>query len=129
MRTTRALWACSAVPLAAISVAAQDNATSVNALEFQTPKNGMTQHYETGRKAKVAWHKQQKDTNALWVLQVLTGENTGSYIVGRSAQHWADFDKPAVSDAADEEDCNKVVAPYVEKRTASYYETMPKVHL
>jgi hypothetical protein len=127
MRTARVLSVCAAVLLTAISIAAQDNATSVNALEFQTPKNGMTQQYEAGRKAKVAWHKQQKDTNALWVLRVLTGEDTGSYIVGRSAQHWADFDKPAVSDAADEEEYNKVVAPFVEKRTAAYYETMPKV--
>jgi hypothetical protein len=126
MRLIHHLSVCAVVSLAAFSAAAQDN-TGVNALEFQKPKNGMTQQYEAGRKAKVAWHKQQKDTNALWVLQVLTGDDTGSYIVGRSVQHWADFDHPAVSDAADEEEYNKSVAPYVEKRTAAYYETMPKV--
>ena len=126
MRLIWHLSVCTVVCLAALSAMAQEN-TSVNALEFQTPKNGMTQQYEAGRKAKVAWHKQQKDTNALWVLQVLTGEDTGSYVVGRTAQHWADFDKPAVSDAADEEEYNKVVAPYVEKRTTAYYETMPKI--
>jgi hypothetical protein len=58
---------------------------------------------------------------------VVAGEHTGSYIVGRSGQHWADLDKPAVPDAADEEEYNKVIAPYVEKRTAAYFETMPKV--
>ena len=71
--------------------------------------------------------RSEKDPQMLFVLQVLTGEDTGSYVVGRSGQHWADFDKPAVSDAADEEEYGKVIGAYVDKRTAAYYETLPKV--
>jgi len=52
---------CVTVLLAALSGAAQEDKSTVTALEFQTPKNGMIQQYEAGRKAKAAWHKQQKD--------------------------------------------------------------------
>jgi hypothetical protein len=118
---------CAGVLLLAISAAAQGTSSEITSLEFQTPKNGMTKQYEEGRKAKVAWHKQQKGAETLFVLQVLTGEHTGSYVVGESAPHWADFDKPSIPDAADEEEYNKVIGPYVERRTTSYFESMPKV--
>ena len=127
MKFTKLLSISAAVLLLALSAAGQGEPSTVTALEFQTPKNGMIKQYEEGRKAKAAWHKQQKDPQMLFVLQVVAGEHTGSYIVGRSGQHWADLDKPAVPDAADEEEYNKVIAPYVEKRTAAYFETMPKV--
>jgi hypothetical protein len=29
------------------------------------------------------------------------GGNTGTYVVGRLGQHWADFDKPTIPDEAD----------------------------
>jgi len=129
MKFTKLLSICAAVLLLALSAAAQGepSTSTVTALEFQTPKNGMTKQYEEGRKAKAAWHKQQKDPQTLFVLQVLAGEHTGSYIVGRSGLHWADLDKPAIPDAADEEEYNKVVAPFVEKLTTAFFETMPKV--
>ena len=115
-----------AVGIFAVSALAQDKPGTIAALEFQTPKSGMVKQYEDGRKAKVEWHKQQKDKDALFVSEVLTGENTGSYIVGRFGMHWADMDKPSVSDAADLEQYRKVVGPYVEKLTTSYYEYLPK---
>jgi len=127
MKFTNLLSVFATVFLAALSASAQGDKSSVTALEFQTPKNGMTAQYEAGRKTKAAWHKQQKDPLMLFVLKVLTGENTGTYIVGRSDQHWADFDKPPIPDQADEDEYNKVVAPYVEKMTAAYFESMPKV--
>jgi hypothetical protein len=120
------LSVCFTVFVGALSAFAQGDASTVTALEFQTPKNGMTQQYEAGRKAKAAWHKQQKDPNVLFVLQVLTGMDTGSYIVGRSGLHWADLDKPPIPDQADEDEYNKVVGAYVDKVTASFYETLPK---
>jgi hypothetical protein len=101
MKFSKFLSICAGVFLLATSAAAQGEPSTVTALEFQTPKNGMTKQYEEGRKAKAAWHKQQKDPQMLFVLQVVAGEHTGSYIVGRSGQHWADLDKPAVPDAAD----------------------------
>lgn len=110
----------------AIGAFAQDKAGNIAGLEFQTPKNGMVKQYEEGRKAKVEWHKQQKDAQPLFVSQVITGEHTGQYIVGRFGMHWADMDKPSVPDAADMEEYNKAVSPYVEKMVATYYEFLPK---
>jgi hypothetical protein len=105
---------------------AQDNEGHVASLEFQTPKNGMVKQYEDGRKAKVEWHKQQKDKEPLLVSEVLTGEHMGTYIVGRFGQNWKDLDNPSVSDAADLEQYRKLIAPYVETLTSSYYEYLPK---
>jgi len=113
--------------LAALSAVAQEEKSTVTSLEFQTPKNGMVQQYEAGRKTKAAWHRDQKDPQMLFVLQVLTGEHTGTFIVGRGGQHWADLDKPPIPDKADEDEYTKVIGPYVEKMTAAYFESMPKV--
>jgi hypothetical protein len=114
-----------AVGFLAVGVLAQEKPGSIAGLEFQTPKNGMVKQYEEGRKAKVQWQKQQNDKDALLVSEVLTGENMGTYIVGRFGMHWADMDKPSVSDAADLEEYTKVVAPYVGKLTSAYYELLP----
>jgi len=115
-----------AVGFLAIGALAQDKPGTIASLDFQTPKNGMVKQYEEGRKAKVEWQKQQKDKDALLVSEVLTGENTGTYIIGRFGMHWGDMDKPSVTDAADLEEYKKVVSPYVEKVTSAYYEFLPK---
>jgi hypothetical protein len=99
----------------------------IAALEFQTPKSGMVQQYEAGRKQKVEWHKQQKDTQPLYVFETLTGERTGTYLVGRLGQHWADMDTPSVTDAADLAEYQKAVGASVEKLVSAYYEYLPKV--
>ena len=114
------------VAFLAVGALAQDKPGTIAALEFQTPKNGMVKQYEEGRKAKVEWHKQQKDKDALFVSEVLTGQNMGTYIVGRFGMHWADMDKPSVSDGADLEQYKKLISPYVEKLSATYYEFLPK---
>ncbi|HTV60412.1 MAG TPA: hypothetical protein VMJ93_16185 [Verrucomicrobiae bacterium] len=115
-----------AVMLLAAAAAAQDNSGNIAYLEFQTPKNGMVQQYEAGRKAKVEWHKAQKDATPLYVSEILTGDRTGDYIVGSFGLHWADMDKPSVPNDADMAEYAKDVMPYVEHMTASYYEFLPK---
>jgi len=57
----------------------------------------------------------------------LTGADTGTYIVGRLGQHWADFDKPPIPDEADVAEYQKVVGAYVDSVVARYYEYMPKM--
>jgi hypothetical protein len=126
MKGLRLLVCSLAMGALALSGSAQDKGGNIAGLEFQTPKNGMVKQYEAGRKAKVEWHKQQKDKDALMVSEILTGENTGSYLVGRFGMHWADMDAPSVTDAADREQYEKSIAPYVEKMRASYYEVLPK---
>jgi len=113
--------------LVAISGFAQEKPGTIASLEFQTPKSGMAKQYEDGRKQKAEWHKQQKDALPLMVWETISGDHTGTYIVGRLGQHWADFDKPAIPDEADRGEFQKVVGNYVESVVTRYYEFMPKV--
>lgn len=113
--------------VAAFSTSAQTNPGNIAAIETQTPKPGMTQQYEQGRKQKADWHKQQKDSAALLVFEIISGEGTGKYLVGRGGLHWADMDHPSVPQAADDEEYNKVIGPYVASVTRSYFEFLPKL--
>jgi hypothetical protein len=113
--------------LIAVPSFAQQKPGTIASLEFQTPKNGQVKAYEEGRKQKAAWHKQQNDTQALMVWETLSGDNTGTYIVGRLGQHWADFDKPSVPVQADLDAYNKLIAANVQSLVTRYYEFLPKV--
>jgi hypothetical protein len=127
MKLSKLAAAVCAAGLLAASALAQDKPGNIAIIEFQTPKNGMVKQYEEGRKAKVAWHKQQNGKEPLFISEILTGEHTGSYVVGEFGLHWADLDKLSIPGAADIEEYNKVIAPYVEKVVATYYEFMPKI--
>jgi hypothetical protein len=115
------------VLLAAVSASAQNQPASIASIETQTPKNGMVQQYEQGRKQKADWHKQQKDTQPLYVWEMMSGDSTGNYLVGRLDQHWAGMDKPAIADQADTEEFNKVVGSYVQSVSDRFYEFLPKL--
>lgn len=127
MKFGKIVSALGAVLLGAVSVAAQNQPGNLAALEFQTPKNGAVKQYEDGRKQKVAWHKEQKDTQALYVWEIISGDSTGTYVVGRLGQHWADLDKPSVSNAADLDTYMKLIAANVQSLVTRYYQYMPKV--
>jgi hypothetical protein len=127
MKLTRFVSVFGGVLLAAVSTGAQMQPGNLAALEFQTPKSGMVKQYEDGRKQKADWHKQQKDSQPLFVWEILSGDHTGTYVVGRVGQHWADLDKPSLPDKADLEAYQKTVAPYVQSLVARYYSLMPKV--
>ncbi len=123
----KSLWSVLAlIMMTAATLAAQDQAATVAALEFQKPKNGMTKQYEEGRKQKAAWHKQQNDSQPLMVWETLTGMGTGTYIVGRFG-HWGDFHKPSKTDQADLDEYQKVVAANVESLITRYYEYLPSI--
>jgi len=127
MKFRKYMYAFAVSLLATCSAFAQSNPGNIASIETQTPKNGMTQQYEQGRKQKADWHKQQKDPLPLYVFEVLSGDYTGSYLVGRFDQHWADMDKPPIPDTADTEEFNKVVGNYVQSVTARFYEFLPKL--
>jgi hypothetical protein len=48
--------------------------------------------YEAGRKKHMAWHKSQNDPWTWNVYEVLTGPDTGGYIVVSPGHSWADLD-------------------------------------
>jgi hypothetical protein len=124
---TKHACAFGAVLLAAVSASAQTQPASITAVESQTPKNGMVQQYEQGRKQKAEWHKQQKDPQPLYVYETLTGDSTGTYLVVRADQHWKDMDKPAIPDQADTDEYMKAVGNYVQSLSDRYYEFEPKL--
>jgi hypothetical protein len=127
MKLSRIVSLCGGVLLAAASAGAQMQPGNIAALEFQTPKNGMVKQYEDGRKQKADWHKAQKDTQPLMVWEILSGDHTGTYVVGRVGQHWADFDKPSVATKDDLETYQKAIGPYVQTLVTRYYAEMTKV--
>jgi hypothetical protein len=128
MRTSKHVAVCAVVFLvAAFSALAQGTPGNINSIEYQTPKAGMSQQYEQGRKQKAEWHKQQKDSQPLFVFETIAGDNTGTYLVGRLSQHWADMDKPSVPEAADTEEFNKVIGANVQSIVTRYWEYLPKI--
>ena len=127
MKRNQLLSTVGIVLLVAGSLAAQEKPGTLAAVEFQKIKNGTASQYEAGRKQKAAWHKKQNDPQALLVWQTLSGENTRSYLVGRFGQHWADMDKPAISDESDEAEFQKDMGAYVDSVITRYYEFMPKL--
>ena len=127
MRRNQLLSAVGIMVLVASALAAQDKQGNLASIEFQKVKNGTVPQYEAGRKQKAAWHKQQNDPLPLLVWQTLSGDNTGSFLVGRFNQHWADYDKPAITDEADLAQFQKLMGAYVDSVVLRYYEYMPKV--
>ena len=127
MRPSQLLSAVGMLLLVASSLAAQDKPGTLASIEFQKVKATNVPQYEAGRKQKAAWHKQQNDPIPLLVWQTLSGDNTGAFLVGHFNQHWADYDKPVVSDEADLAEFQKVLGNYVDSVTTRYYEYMPKV--
>jgi quinol monooxygenase YgiN len=128
MKRNQLLSAVGIVLFAASSLAAQDaKPGTLASLEFQKVKNGSVPQYEAGRKQKAAWHKQQNDPLPLMVWETLSGDETGTFLVGRFNQHWADYDKPAVTDEADLAEFQKVVGSYVDSVVTRYYDYMPKI--
>lgn len=126
MKRKHWLSALGVILFAACPVFAQDTGTLAS-IEFQKIKSGMVPQYEAGRKQKAAWHKQQNDPLPLLVWATVSGENTGNYLVGHFGQHWADYDKPAVTDEADLAEFQKVMGAYVDSVVTHYYEFMPKI--
>ena len=127
MKSKYLMSAVSSIFCVACPLLAQQEPASIAVFEFQKPKAGMVQQYEAGRKQKAAWHKQQNDTLPLYVWEILSGDNTGTYVVGRLGQHWADFDKPPIPDEADRGEYQKVIGNYVDSLTVSYYRSLNKI--
>jgi hypothetical protein len=128
MKRNQLFTAVGIVLFAVSSLAAQDaKPGTLVSIEFQKIKNGSVPQYEAGRKQKAAWHKQQNDPLPLLVWETMSGDDTGTFLVGRFAQHWADYDKPAVTDEADLAEFQKVMGSYVDSVVTRYYDFMPKI--
>jgi hypothetical protein len=125
MRLGKALAVIAFAGAAVFTIGAQQKPAHIMGVEFQTPKNGMIKQYEAGRKAKAEWHKSKNDPRPLWVWETMTGDHTGTYIVGQPAVTWKEMDNPPISDDVDQDMWQRTVGEYTEKLAATYYEHQP----
>src|SRR5262249_918717 len=81
IRATRAALG-TLLPLVAVIPALAQQPGRLVEIHINRVKPGLTQQYETGRKKLMAWHKSQNDAWSWYTWAVVTGEGTGSYVVG-----------------------------------------------
>ncbi len=105
---------------AVLPVMAQD-VGHVAEIHTNRVKPGMTQQYEAGRKKHMGWHKSQKDAWSWYVWEVVTGESTGSYVVGTFQHQWKDFDGRDKFNEADTADAQASMGASLASSPTSYY--------
>ena len=103
-----------------IPVQAQQPAELVE-IHINRVKPGLTQQYEAGRKKHMAWHKNQNDTWSWYTWAVVTGEGTGSYVVGSFEHNWKDLDGREKFTTADSADAQASMGPSLAGEQQSYY--------
>ena len=64
---------------------------SVSEVLRQKIRSGTVQDYEAARKKHMAWHKAQSDPWAWEVFEVMTGPDTGSYLISSGDHQWKDM--------------------------------------
>jgi hypothetical protein len=125
MRLGKVLAVCAFAGASVFTLAAQQKPVHIMGIEFQTPKNGMVKKYEEGRKEKAKWHRERKDPRPLLVWETMTGEHTGTFIVGQPAVTWKEMDTPPISDDEDQAKWEATMGQYVESLVTHYYEHQP----
>ena len=84
-------------------------------------KPGVTEQYEAGRKKHMAWHKSQNDAWSWYTWAVVTGEGTGSYVIGTFEHNWKDLDGREKFIQADGADAQANMGSYLAGEEQSYY--------
>jgi hypothetical protein len=105
---------------AVLPIMAQD-VGHVAEIHMNRVKPGMTKQYEAGRKKHMTWHKSQKDNWSWYTWEVLTGEGTGSYVVGTFQHHWKHFDNRDKFNEADSADAMANMGASLAGEQMSYY--------
>ena len=98
------------------------NASNVCRVYFSTPKPGMSQQYEAGRKKHMQFHRDQKDTWTWNTFAIETGDNAGMYVTSSCGHTWKDFDEwETRMGKADTADGAINLTPYVQSGRNSFY--------
>jgi hypothetical protein len=111
--------------IATLAMAQGPPPANVCEVHLNQVKPGMTAQYEQGRAKHMAWHKSQNDKWAWEVWEIVTGENTGDYMVVSCGHDWKDFDGRDKFNAEDTNNANATMGPYLARQTMSYYVLRP----
>ncbi len=120
MRATRAVFG-TLLTLAAVIPAWAQQPGKLAEIHINRIKPGMTQQYEAGRKKHMAWHKGQNDAWSWYTWAVVTGQGTGSYVIGTFEHNWKDLDGREKFTPADSADAQANMGSYLAGEEQSYY--------
>jgi hypothetical protein len=120
MRATRAVFGTVLTLVAVIPALAQQPGKLAE-IHINRVKPGITQQYEAGRKKHMAWHKGQNDTWSWYTWAVVTGQGTGSYVIGTFEHNWKDLDGREKFNQADAADAQANMGSYLAGEEQSYY--------
>jgi len=117
------LFCCTLLALAPAFASAQTlPPDSVSEVLRQKVRPGTVQDYEASRKKHMAWHKAQNDTWAWEVFEIMTGPETGSYLIASGGHQWKEMEawvaKMADADAADSQ---ASMGPYIAGTQREYW--------
>ena len=107
--------------LAAVLPGMAQDVGKVAEIHINKVKPGMTAQYEAGRKKHMGWHKSQNDAWSWYTWEVLTGDFTGSYVVGTFQHQWKDFDGRDKFNQADSTDAIARMGASLAGEQMSYY--------
>jgi hypothetical protein len=95
---------------------------SVTEVLRQKARPGTVQEYEASRKKHMAWHKAQNDPWAWEVFEIMTGPDTGGYLIASGEHQWKEMEawvaKMADDDAADS---RASMGPYIASTEREYW--------
>ena len=118
----RKLFVSMALCLAAGICAAQNPpAESVCEVHTNKIKPGMTAQYEQGRAKHMAWHKAQKDTWSWNTYEIVTGPDTGDYLVSSCGHPWKDYEGRDKFNEADSQNATATMGNTLAAETMSLY--------
>jgi hypothetical protein len=116
-----ALWAALAL-LPAPASAQTPPPDSVSEVLRQKIQPGTAQKYEAARKEHMGWHKAHNDPWTWEVFEVMTGPDTGSYLISSGDHQWKDMEAWAAKMAdADGADSAASMGPYIAGTQRTYW--------
>ena len=117
------LFCCTLLALAPAFASAQTPPPdSVSEVLRQKVRPGTVQDYEASRKKHMAWHKAQNDTWAWEVFEVMTGPETGSYLIASGGHQWKEMEAWVAKMAdADAVDSRASMGPYIASTERTYW--------
>jgi hypothetical protein len=100
----------------------------------QKARPGTVQEYEASRKKHMDWHKAQNDTWVWEVFEVMTGPDTGSYVIASGEHQWKEMEAWVARMAdADAADSRTSMGPYIARDAAGVLDPaqchQPTAHL